>query len=1151
MTTYPQSLLPKSAASKKRWGQLYGASESLAIAEFSANHPGLTVAVVPNTPELLQLEAELAFFKPDSTAMAIFGDWETLTYDRVSPHQEIIAQRIRTLAALPTLGNGLLLVSASAMLQRLPPKEFLGQHALMIKPGDSLSIDDFRIRLVDAGYRNVSQVEEHGEFAVRGSILDLYPMSSSVPYRIECFDDDIETIRSFDPDNQRGKDKVDEVSLLPAYEFPMNEDGIAMFRRSFRNRFEAESKNCPLYKEVSDGRAPAGIEYYMPLFFETTATLMDYLPPDSRMIGVGDAMGAMEAFFENTEERYEQRRHDVERPILEPSELYVPPKEWAKELKALNPIEATRFEIENTGSTAVNIKAQSPGLYPIEPRGERPMGALQDFLDSFKGRTLLVAESTGRRETLLDQLIGNRLPTETVDDWPAFLTSDRPLCITTASIDRGLLLKEQGIAVITESQLGSNRVRQRQRRKPTRDADAIIANLSDLHIGDPVVHIDHGVGRYQGLTTLNIGQFESEFLTLHYAGDDKLYVPVSSLHLIARFTGADADTAPLHKLGSDAWQKAKRKAAEKAYDVAAELLEIHARRAARKGYAFPVDDTNNQLFADAFPFETTPDQQRAIDDVIADLKSSQPTDRVVCGDVGFGKTEVAMRAAFAAVDGGKQVSVLVPTTLLAKQHYQNFLDRFADWPVQIECLSRFSTAKEQKAVLDKLANGKVDIVIGTHKLLNKDIRYDNLGLVIIDEEHRFGVRHKEHMKALRSEVDILTLTATPIPRTLNMGLAGLRDLSIIATPPAHRHAIKTFVGEWDDNQIKEACEREIVRGGQVYFLHNEVNSIERITASLQELMPTANIRYAHGQMRESELESCMVDFYHQRFNILVCTTIVESGIDVPTANTILINRADKLGLAQLHQLRGRVGRSHHRAYAYLITPPQAVMTSDAEKRLAAIESLEDLGVGFTLATHDLEIRGAGELLGEGQSGQIQAIGFTLYHELLERAVSALKSGKLPDHDKPLAQGTEVDLGVPALLPEDYAPDVHQRLILYKRIANADDSDALRELKVELIDRFGLLPPQTENLFNAMRIKQRCQTLGIEKLEMSTSGGRIVFSKEPKIDPMNLILLIQKEPNRYKFDGKQTLRIIEEFESGDERDIFLDSLMDNLAVSDAA
>lgn len=1151
MTTLPQSLLPKSASGKKRWGQLYGATESLAIAEFSQRHNGLTVVVVPNTPELLQLEAELAFFRPAEASSLTFGDWETLTYDRVSPHQEIIAQRIRTLAALPTLSEGVLLVSASAMLQRLPPVEFLAQHALLIKPGDTLSIEQFRQHLVDAGYRLVSQVEEHGEFAVRGSILDLFPMSSSVPYRIECFDDDIETIRSFDPDTQRGTEKVVEVSLLPAHEFPMNEDGIQHFRRAFRNRFDAESKNCPLYREVSEGRSPSGIEYYMPLFFENTATLVDYLPDNTRVISVADAFGAMNAFYENTEKRYEQRRHDVERPILEPSELYVPPAEWQKALNAYSPIEALRFEIENPGTTAVNAETQNPGLYPIEPRGEKPMGALETFTTEFKGRVLIVAESTGRRETLLDQLIGNRLATETVDDWPAFLNSERPLCITVAGIDRGLLLKQHGIAIITENQLGSNRVRQRQRRKPTRDADAIISNLTDLHIGDPVVHIDHGVGRYHGLTGLSIGGFESEFLTLLYAGDDKLYVPVSSLHLIARFTGADADSAPLHKLGSDAWQKAKRKASEKAYDIAAELLEIHARRAARKGYAFPVDDGNNQLFADAFPFETTPDQQRAIDEVIADLKSTQPTDRVVCGDVGFGKTEVAMRAAFAAVDGGKQVVVLVPTTLLARQHYQNFLDRFADWPVQIECLSRFSTTKEQRIVLERLAAGKLDIVIGTHKLLNKDIRYNNLGLVIIDEEHRFGVRHKEHMKALRSEVDILTLTATPIPRTLNMGLAGLRDLSIIATPPAHRHAIKTFVGEWDDNQIKEACERELARGGQVYFLHNEVKSIERITTSLQELMPNARIQFAHGQMRETDLESVMVDFYHQRFNILVCTTIIESGIDVPTANTILINRADRLGLAQLHQLRGRVGRSHHRAYAYLITPPQAAMTGDAEKRLAAIESLEDLGVGFTLATHDLEIRGAGELLGEDQSGQIQAIGFTLYHELLERAVDALKSGKLPDHDKPLAQGTEVDLGVPALLPDDYVPDVHQRLILYKRIANAKNTDSLRELKVELIDRFGLMPPQTENLFQSMRVKQRCQELGIEKLEMGSSGGRIVFSHEPKIDPMTIILLIQKEPSRYKFDGKQTLRFVQDFDDGDERDAFLGTLLDRLAAAEAA
>ena len=1140
------TLLPLAKPAQKRWGQLYGSAESLAIAEYALQADSMVVVVAANTPELLHLEAELGFYCLPDTPMQTFSDWETLTYDRVSPHQDIISQRIRTLYALPKQQKGIVLITASALMQRLPPRTFLEQHALIINTGENLQIDQFRERLVDAGYRNVSQVEERGEFAVRGSILDLYPMSSDLPYRVEFFDDEIETIRTFDPDTQRGLDKAQSIELLPAHEFPLNEDGIALFRRQFRNTFEAESKNSPLYEDVSEGRAPSGIEYYLPLFFESMASIFDYLPDNATFIHVHGAEDGMQSFWDVTHERYEQRRHDVERPILEPEQLFIAPRLMNKLLKDFHCISTQRFELENPARSGLNFPTKVPDIYPVDARAERPMGALHDFIDSFKGRVLFLAESTGRREALMDQLVGNRLKPETIDSWDAFLQSERQLCLTTAPLDRGILLPDAKVAIITESQLGASRVKQRERRRPTRDSDAIIANLTDLSFGAPVVHLDHGVGRYQGLTSMDIGGTENEYVTIHYAGDDKLYVPVSSLHLISRYTGASEESAPLHKLGSDAWQKAKRKAAEKAYDVAAELLEIHARRAARKGFAFPANSDNYANFANDFPFEETPDQLSAIESVVADLRSDRPTDRVVCGDVGFGKTEVAMRAAFVAVDAGKQVAVLVPTTLLARQHHQNFLDRFADWPIQIESLSRFVKAKDQKTILDKLASGKIDIIIGTHKLIQKDVKYHNLGLVIIDEEHRFGVRHKEHMKALRSEIDIVTLTATPIPRTLNMGLAGMRDLSIIATPPQHRHAIKTFVGEWSDVQIREACERELTRGGQVYFLHNEVATIERITRTLEEIVPGAKVQFAHGQMREAELEAVMVDFYHQRFNILVSTTIIESGIDIHSANTIIINRADKLGLAQLHQLRGRVGRSHHRAYAYLITPPKGVMSSDAEKRLTAIESLEDLGVGFTLATHDLEIRGAGELLGEGQSGQIVEIGFTLYTELLERAVKALKSGQLPDYDTPLAQGTEVDLGVPALLPQDYVPDVHHRLILYKRIAAAKTSEELRELKIELIDRFGLLPDQTDNLFAVMQIKQRCSELGIERLEMNAHGGRILFSTAPKIDSMKLIELIQRESSTYRFDGKQMLRISKEFDDAEQTRAFLDTLLDKLA-----
>jgi len=1055
----------------------------------------------------------------------VLSDWETLTYDRVSPHQDIISQRIRTLYNLSNKSNGILLLTAAALMQRLPPRAFLDQHALIIKQGDNLALDDFRGRLVDAGYRLVTQVEQHGEFAVRGSILDLFPMSSNNPYRVEFFDDEIETIRTFDVDTQRGLKKASVIELLPAHEFPLNETGIALFRKQYRNSFAAESKNTPIYTAVSEGRAPSGIEYYMPLFFDDTSHLFNYLPDNANYVLVDGAHQAFIQFETNTAERYEQRRHDVERPILAPEQIYLSAQEVENVLDDKTVHRTQRFEIEKPGKTGLNLATEAPGIYPLDPRGERPMGSVQDFLGKFPGRVLFVAESTGRREALLDQLIGNRLKPETVDDWQQFLVSDRDLCLTSAPLDRGLHLPDAKLAMITESQLGSGKIKRRERRKPTRDSEAIIANLTDLRLGAPVVHIDHGVGRYQGLTSLAVGSVKNEYLTIQYAGDDKLYVPVASLHLISRYAGASEESAPLHKLGTDTWQKVRRKAAEKAYDVAAELLEIHARRAARKGFAFPKNSDNYSIFSEAFPFEETPDQLSAIDAVVRDLRSPQPTDRVVCGDVGFGKTEVAMRAAFVAVDAGKQVAVLVPTTLLARQHHKNFLDRFAQWPVQIESLSRFETAKEQKGILARLASGGIDIIIGTHKLLSKDIKYNNLGLVIIDEEHRFGVRHKEHMKTLRAEVDIVTLTATPIPRTLNMGLAGMRDLSIIATPPQHRHAIKTFVGEWSDVQIKEACERELARGGQIYFLHNEVQTIERIVQDLERIVPGARVNFAHGQMRESDLEQVMNDFYHQRFNILVSTTIIESGIDIPSANTILINRADKLGLAQLHQLRGRVGRSHHRAYAYLLTPPKGSMTADAEKRLQAIESLEDLGVGFTLATHDLEIRGAGELLGEGQSGQIQEIGFTLYSELLTRAVKALKDGKLPDYDKPLAHGTEVDLGVPALLPEDYVPDVHQRLILYKRISHAESQEALRELKIELIDRFGLLPTQTDRLFDV--------------------------DSDPKIDPMVLIQTLQSHSDIYRFDGKQTLRIIKPFAESSDAQEFVDQLLDTLTPAKAA
>lgn len=1135
----------------RQWGQLYGSATALAIAELARSHDSLTLVVTPSMTEAFHLEDALRFFTGENLPIYSFPDWETLPYDLFSPHQDIVSQRLKTLYRLPSLKQGILVLPVSTLMQRLCPQSYLDQHALIIRSGDEIPIKAFRTKLANAGYRNVSEVQEHGEFAVRGSLLDLFPMASDKPFRIDYFDDEIESIFCFDPRNQiaRREDKIEQVELLPAREFPMDDDAITRFRKNFREYFDS-SRNSPIYRDISNGVVPSGIEYYMPLFLENMVTIFDYLAKEALVVQCGNCQSAMTDFMQQTEERYEQRRYDIERPVLPPDQLYIDPETVSDIIKTRQRVNITSAELPDSRGN-YNFGSKAPGKYPITVRLEQPLGILKTFLSEFKGRVLFASESAGRREAFMELLIGNNIAVASVDGFDEFINTDRQYCICAAPLDDGLIIPDS-IAIICESQLTGNALnRSRRSRQPTRDSDAVIANLADLTIGAPVVHIDHGVGRYQGLTTLDVGGTSTEYLSLIYANDDKLYVPVGSLHLISRYTGASEESAPLHRLGGEQWQKVKRRAAQKAHDVAVELLEIHARRAAKQGYAYKEDTNNYPVFAETFPYEETPDQARAIEDVVKDMRSEQPMDRVVCGDVGFGKTEVAMRAAFVAIDGGKQVAMLVPTTLLAHQHHKNFLDRFADWPVQIECLSRFRTNKEQESVVKSLQSGGVDIVIGTHKLLQKSIKFKNLGLVIIDEEHRFGVRHKEHMKSLRAEVDILTLTATPIPRTLNMGLAGLRDLSIIATPPTNRHAIKTFVGEWSDTQVKEACQRELGRGGQVYFLHNEVSSIERIARQLEEILPQASVQIAHGQMKERELETVMLDFYHQRFNILLCTTIIESGIDVPTANTIIINRADKLGLAQLHQLRGRVGRSHHKAYAYLIAPPEKSMTKDAGKRLTALESHEDLGVGFTLATQDLEIRGAGELLGDEQSGQIQEIGFTLYTELLERAVSALKSGKIPDADSPLAQSTEVELGVPALLPADYVADVHTRLVLYKRISNAKSNTELDELKVELINRFGLLPDTAKYLFAATDLKLRCQQLGATRLEAGSSGGRLIFDDKPNIDAEVLIGLIQRSPKEFGFDGKNTLKFTRELDEADDRIEYIETLLEKFRIDKAA
>ncbi|WP_089359186.1 transcription-repair coupling factor [Pseudomonas segetis] len=1130
------------AAGKQHWGNLPGAALSLAIAEAASAANRFTLLLTADSQSAERLEQELSFFAPQLPVLH-FPDWETLPYDLFSPHQDIISQRISALYRLPELKHGVLVVPITTALHRLAPTRFLLGSSLVLDVGQTLDVDEMRSRLEATGYRCVDTVYEHGEFAVRGALIDLFPMGSKQPFRIDLFDDEIETLRTFDPETQRSIDKVESIKLLPAREFPLEKKAITDFRGRFRERFDVDFRRCPIYQDLSTGITPAGIEYYIPLFFEETATLFDYLPQDTQVFSLPGIEKAAEQFWNDARNRYEERRVDPERPLLPPADIFLPVEDCFARLKNWPRVVVSQEDIDE-GVGRLRFNAQPLPDLAIQAKASEPLAALRRFIEEYQGRILFCAESAGRREVLLELLARLKLKPKEVDGWPAFIAGKERLGITIAPLDEGLQLED--VALIAESPLFGQRVMQRRRREKTRDAgENVIKNLTELREGSPVVHIDHGVGRYQGLVTLEIDGQNAEFLSLQYAEDAKLYVPVASLHLIARYTGSDDALAPLHRLGSEIWQKAKRKAAEQVRDVAAELLDIYARRAAREGYAFADPQVDYATFSAGFPFEETPDQQAAIDAVRHDMLAPKPMDRLVCGDVGFGKTEVAMRAAFIAVHGGKQVAILVPTTLLAQQHYNSFRDRFADWPVKVEVMSRFKSAKEVGEAMQQLAQGKVDIVIGTHKLLQDDVKFNNLGLVIIDEEHRFGVRQKEQLKALRSEVDILTLTATPIPRTLNMAVAGMRDLSIIATPPARRLSVRTFVMEQQNTVIKEALLRELLRGGQVYYLHNDVKTIEKCAADLAQLVPEARIGIGHGQMRERELEQVMGDFYHKRFNVLIASTIIETGIDVPSANTIIIERADKFGLAQLHQLRGRVGRSHHQAYAYLLTPPRKQLSDDAQKRLEAIANAQDLGAGFVLATHDLEIRGAGELLGDGQSGQIQAVGFTLYMEMLERAVKAIRKGEQPNLDQPLGGGPEINLRVAALIPDDYLPDVHARLILYKRIASAVDEDGLKELQVEMIDRFGLLPEPTKNLVRITLLKLKAETLGIKKVDAGPQGGRIEFAADTCVDPLTLIKLIQSQPNRYKFEGATLFKFQVPMERPEERFNILEALFERL------
>lgn len=1137
--------MPEKCGDNKWLGNVHDSAAGLVISQAALQHDHPTLVITKSSDSAARLEAEIRFYAQGSTLEILaFPDWETLPYDSFSPHQDIISTRVSTLHRLSQLRHGVVVVPVSTLMHRLAPANFLHANTLLLDKGQTLDSLRLREQLINAGYRAVDTVQEHGEFAFRGAIIDLYPMGADLPYRIDLFDDEIDSLRTFTPDNQRSVEQIEQIRLLPAREFPLTSSAISAFKQRWRARFDVDPRHCPIYQDVSNGFAPLGIEYYLPLFFLESASLFDYLPANTLTISETGLPAACEHFWQEVQQRYEARRHDIERPVLPPAELFIPVDQLLGQLKAFQRLHLSDAP-EPIQAGHSNLIAEPAPALTVNNQSNQPLAALTTFLASNPGRVLFCAESPGRREALLTLLSQANIQPEPVASWQAFQQQHSQCAICVFPLDRGLNLPGQ-IQVITESQLFGGQVFQRRRRSREKDqSELVVRSLAELVQGAPVVHIDHGVGRYLGLETIELDGQASEFLMLAYANDTKLYVPVSSLHLISRYSGSADELAPLHKLGTDQWNKARRKAAEKIRDTAAELLDIYARRAARKGFAFSEPEQDYQRFSADFPFEETPDQELAIAAVIHDMTAKQPMDRLICGDVGFGKTEVAMRAAFLAVQSGKQVALLVPTTLLAQQHYQNFSDRFADWPVRVELISRFRTAKQQSTVADQLKHGKIDILVGTHKLLQGDIHFRDLGLVIIDEEHRFGVQQKERLKSLRAEVDILTMTATPIPRTLNMAMSGMRDLSIIATPPARRLAVKTFVRESDNALVKEAILRELLRGGQVYYLHNEVKTIEKTARELAELVPEARIGIGHGQMRERQLEQVMSDFYHRRYNILLCTTIIETGIDVPNANTIIIDRADKFGLAQLHQLRGRVGRSHHQAYAYLLTPPAKTMRGDAQKRLEAIAQADDLGAGFTLATHDLEIRGAGELLGEEQSGQIQGIGFTLYMEMLEEAIRAIREGRSANLDRPLQHGAEVNLRLPALIPDDYLPDVHTRLVLYKRIANAQSEDQLQELQIEMIDRFGLLPDQVVTLFRLTALKLRIQALGIDKLDAGAQGGRLTFGDSPKVNPLTLVTLVQQQPLLYKLEGANLLRFSADLETPEQRFTFIENLLDTL------
>jgi transcription-repair coupling factor (superfamily II helicase) len=1139
---YPQESGSFSSDLKKNyWGSLFGSSEALALTEFAESNKGVVLYIARDIAHHDEIKKALLFFKK-SIKILDFSSWEVLAFDHFSPHPDIVSSRIHTLSKLSSIETAIVVTTVETLSQRLCPKDYINKYSLNLKTRQDLEIDSFTESLIKIGYRRVTTVMEPGEFSLKGALIDLYPMGAANPYRIDLFDNEIDSIRSFDPSTQRSIDVIEEVYLLPAREFASDNQSINIFKKNYLSEFG--STDGFIYTEVSEGRYPGGIEFYLPLFFDRTDTLFDYIPNISSIVyqkGLGELLKTQS---NELLERFEYCQNSLERLPLPINKVFLDSSDFFSALNDKKQIQIQTSKIQQ--NTGLNFSSSILPPLKIEAQAKKPLNKLIKFIESFRGRVLIVCESDGRQSVLVDLLSSYGLKPTQCSDWIDFINQSSKLCITSARLNEGVVFEK--IAIISENNLfGKDAIKQQRRRRAKhKDFDEAIKSLVEIQLGDPVVHEHYGIGRYLGLESRSFDENQQDFLSLEYANGSKLMVPITNLNLISRYSGASSDHAPLHKLGSQQWTKAKRKAAEALYDVAAELLEIYAKRQSQKGFSYPAPNDSYSSFVSSFKFEETPDQLKTMNDVLLDMQSDRPMDRLVCGDVGFGKTEIAMRAAFLAVESGKQVAILVPTTLLANQHYQTFNDRFSKFPIVIKSLSRFQDMKEQKQIKMELKEGKIDIVIGTHKLIQGDIKYQKLGLIIIDEEHRFGVKQKESLKKIRGQSDILTMTATPIPRSLNMALGSLRELSIIASPPAKRTAIQTFVDLWDDNTIIEACSRELHRGGQIFVVHNEIDTIDNMAESFKALMPNLKIRIAHGQMPSKELEQIMTDFYHQRFQVLVCTTIIETGIDIPSANTIIINNAQNFGLAQLHQLRGRVGRSHHKAYAYLVIKSHQSITQNAKKRLDAIASLEELGAGFMLANHDLEIRGAGDLLGENQSGKISEIGFNLYHDLLKRTIHAIKNNTQLDIKEALTEEVEINPGIACIIPDTYLPDVHERLILYKRIASANNEEELKDLKIEMIDRFGLLPDSTSNLFESSSLKNYSNHIGVLKINIYDDKAEITLNEKNSIDTSKIINLIQTKPTQYQLKNQNTIVINESMEPDMSRISKISKLLSTIA-----